>query len=81
MAWPSFVFKSLGLRPAKPLGIRRNHFGRLRSQPETHYPVRSWPLVKREGSIVWALISSIYRAYCYARLLEMRRNHYQANHA
>ena len=24
---------------------------------------------------MWAIISSIYRAYCYARLLEMRRNH------
>jgi hypothetical protein len=35
----------------------------------------------KEGSIMWALISSIYRAYCYARLLEMRRNHYHASHA
>jgi len=33
------------------------------------------------GSIMWAIISSIYRAYCYARLLEMRSNHRHASHA
>jgi hypothetical protein len=28
---------------------------------------------QRWGSIMWAIISSIYRAYCRARLAEMRR--------
>ena len=28
---------------------------------------------QRWGSIMWAIISSIYRAYCRARLVEMRR--------
>jgi hypothetical protein len=56
-------------------------FGWLRSQPETNRQAASSPLVKREGSIMWAIISSIYRAYCYARLLEMRRNHHHVSHA
>jgi hypothetical protein len=55
--------------------------GRRRSQPETHYQATWSPLVKRKGSIMWAIISSIYRAYCYERLLEMRSNHRRASHA
>jgi hypothetical protein len=39
------------------------------------------PLIKLEGSIMWAIISSIYRAYCYARLLEMRSDYRRASHA
>jgi hypothetical protein len=36
--------------------------------------VRSVEPEGERGPIMSALISSIYRAYCYARLLEMRRN-------
>jgi hypothetical protein len=56
-------------------------FAWRRSQPETVCQAGSPPLVKREGSIMWAIISSIYRAYCYARLLEMRKNHHHVSHA
>jgi hypothetical protein len=56
-------------------------FAWRRSQPETVCQAGSPPLVKREGSIMWAIISSIYRAYCYERLLEMRSNHRRASHA
>jgi hypothetical protein len=31
------------------------------------------PLVRQRGSIMWMLISLLYRACCRARLLEMRR--------
>jgi hypothetical protein len=51
-----------------------------RSQPETNARAGWPPLIKREGSIMWAFITSIYRAYCYARLLEMRSNHRHAGH-
>ena len=38
-----------------------------------------WPVKPGErGPIMSAVISSIYRAYCYARLLEMRRYHRHA---
>src|ERR1700729_4091963 len=40
---------------------------------------RSWS--NGRGPIMWGLISSIYRAYCHARLLEMRSNHRHAGHA
>jgi hypothetical protein len=52
-----------------------------RSRPETNARAGSPPLIKREGSIMWAIITSIYRAYCYARLLEMRSNHRHTGHA
>ena len=39
-------------------------FAKRRSQSETNGRAESYPLVKLEGSIMWAIISSIYRAYC-----------------
>jgi len=33
------------------------------------------PAGRTKGSIMWTLISILYRAYCRARLLEMRRYH------
>jgi hypothetical protein len=32
-------------------------------------------LVKQRGSIMFELLNLLYRAYCRARLLEMRRHH------
>jgi hypothetical protein len=52
-----------------------------RSQPETNCQERSSPLDNGEDLIMWILISSIYRAYCYARLLEMRSHHHHGSHA
>jgi hypothetical protein len=56
-------------------------FGRRRSQPETSCLAEWRSLIKQRGAIMWAIISSIYRAYCYARLLEMRSTHRHASHA
>jgi hypothetical protein len=48
--------------------------GRRRSDPETiaGQPVE---LIKRRSSIMWTVLSVIYRRYCLARLMEMRRSH------
>jgi hypothetical protein len=32
-------------------------------------------LIKQRGSIMWTLISILYRAYCRQRLLEIRKYH------
>jgi hypothetical protein len=50
-------------------------FARRRKRPETLASAASAPLVKQRGSIMFALLNLLYRAYCRARLLEMRRQH------
>jgi hypothetical protein len=75
-------------RPGRPRGSdetiwtrEETILGGERSQPETNCQAASSPLDNGEDLIMWILISSIYRAYCYARLLEMRSHHHHANHA
>jgi hypothetical protein len=38
-------------------------------------PDQIWTADQQRGSIMWGFIGSIYRSYCRARLLEMRKYH------
>jgi hypothetical protein len=53
---------------------------RRRSEPETIVDQAFQQVIRQWSSIMWAIISSVYRAYCLARLLEMRRHH-RVSHA
>jgi hypothetical protein len=50
-----------------------------RRRPEINTCERA-ALIKQWSSIMWAIITLMYRSYCRARLLEMRKYHL-ANHA
>ena len=53
--------------------LRRNHFCRPRSEPETLSRQDISPLTKRRGSIMPTIFDLLYREYCRARLVEMRK--------
>jgi hypothetical protein len=61
-------------------GARRNHFSRTTKKAGNNRMQRL-VLIKQWSSIMWGFIGSLYRAFCYARLLEMRRNRHHASHA
>jgi hypothetical protein len=54
---------------AKKPSFAANDANRKQSQITLRSIDQQW------SSIMWAIISSVYRSYCLARLLEMRRYH------
>ena len=69
------------------MSVRRNHFGAakkpfLASDAVTpkRLPVRVVTLIKQRGSVMWTVLSLIYRQYCWARLMEMRKSHLSTAH-
>jgi hypothetical protein len=67
--------------PMKPFGRRTKPIPAEGKVIRKRMPSTVLDIDQTEGSIMWAINSSIYRAYCYARLLEMRSGHRRASHA
>lgn len=43
-------------------------------------PASLGALIKQRSSIMWTVLSLIYRQYCWARLMEMRKSHLSTAH-